>query len=459
MKKLSVIAPLALNFAALVTGVLAGIFIYRQKMSYFTKARVYMAGACFMFSGLVGAAIASKFLPQFAVELERVVVTLALLSSFLVFLLALHITRYPQAKHLRKLFFLAKEKRDYKFFIYSAYIWLGIFLTWIPQFVGGIRQFVVETYPAPVVVGYAEWFALYLMILVVCSWAYPCLELLLFARKTTNKLVKRSSQIFAISSIGVSGGSMVFNVALNLLGIYTSGITSLLTAFFFTLVAYAFKESTVLSAYFDVFSRRLGVTHEQIVGEKFLLEFDPRTDYQTVVQDFVLEAIANEETVAVFTSKESAVHRVLENEKRVLWFFFSPTVSAPLKVSETQTFVPPDDFSILLNVVHKVLKENNSRKRVCFVFDNLSTMIMSSDFGRTYHFLSYVLNMFTSDNATALFLLNANAHDEKVLSSVRTLFINQLEYKKSALHVVKKSFREIEMVVPLDEESKIKQRL
>lgn len=456
---MSVIAPLILNFTALVTGVLAGIFIYRQKMSYFTNARVYMAGACFMFSGLVGAAILSKFLSQFVVELERVVVTLALLSSFLIFLLALHITRYPQAKHLRALFSLARERRDYKFFVYSAYIWLGVVLTWLPHFVGEIEQFVVETHPAPVVVGYAEWFALYLMTLIICSWVYPCFELLLFAHKATNKLVKRSSQIFAISSIGISGGSMVFNVVLNLLGIYTSGISSLLTAFFFTLVAYAFKESTVLSAYFDVFSRRLGVTHEQIIGEKFLLEFDPRTDYQRAVQEFILEAIANEETTAVFTSRESAVHRVLENEKGILWFFFSPTVSAPLKASEMQTFVPTDDFSILLNVIHKILKENNTQKPVCFVFDNISNMIMSSDFGRTYHFLNYVLNMFTSDNATALFLLNAKAHDEKVLSSVRSLFINQLAYKKSSLHVVKKSFRKIEMVVPLDEESKIEQSL
>ena len=37
------------------------------------------------------------------------------------------------------------------------------------------------------------------------------------------------------------------------------------------------------------FSKQLGVEHSKLVGKKILLEFDPTTDYERVVRDFVSE--------------------------------------------------------------------------------------------------------------------------------------------------------------------------
>jgi hypothetical protein len=39
------------------------------------------------------------------------------------------------------------------------------------------------------------------------------------------------------------------------------------------------------------FSRKIGLTHEQLRGRKILLEFDPKANYEKVVQDYVNEVV------------------------------------------------------------------------------------------------------------------------------------------------------------------------
>ena len=63
-----------------------------------------------------------------------------------------------------------------------------------------------------------------------------------------------------------------------------------------------------LLEYTDAFSKSMGLTHRQVAGRKILLEYDPTSNYQEAIQDFITEALANVEPATVFTRIGSAIH-------------------------------------------------------------------------------------------------------------------------------------------------------
>lgn len=85
---------------------------------------------------------------------------------------------------------------------------------------------------------------------------------------------------------------------------------------------------------------------------------------------------------------------------------------------------------------HRLSKEKSDTK-VNLVIDNLSDLILSMGFERTYSFLRYALDMLTSTETTGLFLMNPIAHETKIVSSIRNLFGWQLYYGEEGLRVVK----------------------
>ncbi len=42
-----------------------------------------------------------------------------------------------------------------------------------------------------------------------------------------------------------------------------------------------------LLEYVDAFSKRIDLSHKEFIGRKCLLEFDPTSDYENIVEDFV----------------------------------------------------------------------------------------------------------------------------------------------------------------------------
>lgn len=64
-------------------------------------------------------------------------------------------------------------------------------------------------------------------------------------------------------------------------------------------------------------------------------------------------------------------------------------------------------------------------------------IILQVGFEKTYNFVRYALEILSSVNATAIFLFNPSAHDEKIASSFRSLFSNQVAFEKEGLEIVK----------------------
>ncbi|MEA2089348.1 MAG: MEDS domain-containing protein [Thermoproteota archaeon] len=209
-------------------------------------------------------------------------------------------------------------------------------------------------------------------------------------------------------------------------------------------------KSMDLLEHLDQFSRVLGRTHQEIVGENILCEFDPASDYENIVKDFITESLANTEPTVVFTRKGSSLHLDLRNKKNVRLFILTLGISVPqADVSENEILLPANNTSLLLDTLSRTL-EAYPYSNFSVVFSNLSELIFSIGFKETYNFLRYALEILAAKNATALFLFNPSAHSPAVVSSLKSLFNNQIKYNEKGLETVKlsESFVEMQMEVP-----------
>jgi len=189
------------------------------------------------------------------------------------------------------------------------------------------------------------------------------------------------------------------------------------------------------------FSKTLGLNHQQMVGRKILLEFDPASQYEKAIQDFVAEGLANAEKIVVFTRKGSTIHSSLHEEKAVKFFCSTQQFSIPKEFSENEVLLPAGDTSLMLSVLDKTLKAY-PQSAINVVFD-LSDLVLSIGFDKTYLFLKYAVEILASPRNTVLFLLNQTAHDPKVASSLRSLFSDQISFGKQGIQTVKLSKAEV----------------
>lgn len=187
----------------------------------------------------------------------------------------------------------------------------------------------------------------------------------------------------------------------------------------------------------DKFSKRMGVNHKQVVGRNLLLEFDPTSNYEEVICDFVLEASANTETVIVFTSKGSTLHSILGKQENVK-FLLLTNLGSIQKTDEhhEEILIPANNTSLLLDALNKTV-QNHPDGNFNLVFDNLTSLILQVGFEKTYNFVRYAQEILDSVNSTAIFLFNPSAHDQKVASSLKSLFSNQIAFEKGGLEVIK----------------------
>ncbi|MFB0501864.1 MAG: MEDS domain-containing protein [Candidatus Bathyarchaeia archaeon] len=189
----------------------------------------------------------------------------------------------------------------------------------------------------------------------------------------------------------------------------------------------------------DAFSKPLGLDHKQLVGRKFLFEFDPTSPYEKGIRDFVTEAIANVETTVIFTPRGNPIHSALSPQRNIRFFLLTQRVSVPtMGASETEMLLPANNLSLMLDALEKALNAS-AQGRVCLIFDSLSELIRSTGLEKAYKFVQYALEMLYSERVTALFLLTSSAHDSKAISTLRSLFKDQIAYGENGIRVVKLS--------------------
>jgi hypothetical protein len=190
--------------------------------------------------------------------------------------------------------------------------------------------------------------------------------------------------------------------------------------------------------YTDAFSKVVGLSHEELLGRKILLEFDPASDYEQVVENVAKEALAHLEPVYVFTRHASGVYESLGRQRSVRIVLLSSSASTSRPVSENQIVVPADNTPLVLDSLREILGRHGDQNTL-MIFDNVSELIMCVGFEKAYKFLLCAVEMASSKPATVLFLINRGAHESQEVSRVRGLFHNILVYEGNSLGIVKKA--------------------
>ncbi|MEM2915440.1 MAG: hypothetical protein QXH91_08605, partial [Candidatus Bathyarchaeia archaeon] len=73
----------------------------------------------------------------------------------------------------------------------------------------------------------------------------------------------------------------------------------------------------------NLFSKLIDLDHQQLLGRKILLEFDPASDYEGMMERLVKETAANVEPIIVFTICKSPLHMRLRRQPIIKFFLMS----------------------------------------------------------------------------------------------------------------------------------------
>jgi hypothetical protein len=188
----------------------------------------------------------------------------------------------------------------------------------------------------------------------------------------------------------------------------------------------------------DVFSSLLGLKHQDILGLRLLLEYEPTSNYEDIVQKFVTEFQANVESVAIFTNAGSPVYREFAEQRNIRLFSFSTKTSTPSMITGEQILLPERDTSLLLDAVDKLLQAHAGR-RIGIIFEVFTYLTLSLGFEKTYGVISSVVEMADAERAAILVLVNSDALEPRTLSGMRDLFQSQLFFDSNGLKVIKRT--------------------
>jgi hypothetical protein len=171
----------------------------------------------------------------------------------------------------------------------------------------------------------------------------------------------------------------------------------------------------------DIFSRTVGLSHDEIAGQKILLEYDPLSGYEKILRTLATEAASNFERVILFTRKDSPIHSAMEDELGLKMFVLTSRVSYPKVESENVVLIPAFDSSLILDSMNKTI-EAYAATPFTIIFDSISHQIFTLGTERAHSFVRQALELMISNRITGVFLLNYPAHDAKTTSMFENLF-------------------------------------
>lgn len=181
----------------------------------------------------------------------------------------------------------------------------------------------------------------------------------------------------------------------------------------------------------DLFSRTVGLSHDEIAGRKILLEYDPLSGYEKILRSLATEAASNFERVILFTRKDSPIHSAMEEELGLKMFVLTSRVSYPKVESENVVLIPAFDSSLILDSMNKTI-EAYTATPFTIIFDNISHQIFTIGTERAHSFVRQALELMVSNRITGVFLLNYPAHDPKTVSMFENLFDLELVSRPGA---------------------------
>jgi len=190
------------------------------------------------------------------------------------------------------------------------------------------------------------------------------------------------------------------------------------------------KNKPLIGKKTDTFSGQFGMTHQEMVGKKMLLEVDPTSGYNMALSSFVSEAKNSDELLFILTNNNSVLHSVFSEAANANFLLLTSKPHYPQQINDRETLLPESDLSLILNTCSGIQKAERE-KTINLLFDNISDLILRCGFDKTYKFTRMLLEAISSPRTTAVFVFIPTAHDQGILSSIRSLFQNQLAYTKN----------------------------
>jgi len=157
------------------------------------------------------------------------------------------------------------------------------------------------------------------------------------------------------------------------------------------------------------FHKQLGIEHQDLKGRKILLEFHPESCYERFIRDFILESAFYNEKPIVLTPEGSAIQQVLKDDEGV-------------RV-----------INLTLDTMLSDIVEEGINKPISLVYDNLTDFLISHGYKATFGFAQNALSILSSQDITAVFILNPSAHESRDVNSLRGIFGNRLVYGKQGI--------------------------
>lgn len=425
-----------------ITG-LSAYYIYGQKITAYQYTKGLLLAVHILFAGVVvfeflrTALLSTNFIETYTVGGT----TLILADVVLLTLLAVTVYLVPSGIGNKRVIELLWEKKVHLalFAAYTAFIvYAGAYLLVEKPFQSNYVPSVTGA-SVPITV-FSNYYLILLLVTLAIFILYPSLMLVFAARKVKDPSVSRVLNILPIVWSGIGVDLLFFNGYLLSSNIDATPFGYLIASVAFGVSALVFRRASLLTAFFEpvrpsgkvaaefTFTERLGVGATFLQGRSLLLETDPSAAYEQVVTDFARQSISNNHTVYVFTAKGSPIYNALTKLAQVRFYIFTAKVTYPKPEEDepSQILIPVNDQAVILDLLDKTISAATAPAQVAIVFDSISDMVLSSGFEDTYKFLKQVNETTGNGRTAALFLMTLGAHDEKVVSFVRSLFPTQL---------------------------------
>ncbi len=381
--------------------------------------------------------------------------TFVLVDVILLTLVALAIYLRPQGRGLREILLDLPNHRIHLvlFTLFCGYILTadGMLLAYRPYSVNtltNVAGFEVKT--TAFEPGYLMVLGGVLLVFIL----YPSAMLLSARRRTEDPGVRRALLGLPIAWTGIGLDMILFEGYLPTppFSIDASAIGYLVAASSFSVTAAVFRRATVLTGFFGplqigpeeqhemavrLIGEGAGLDLSRVMGRTVLLEVDPSSTFEHVLRGLALQSAAEGYVVFAFVSRGSPTFLSLADLQSVRFYIFSDRISYPRPGPRAnEMMVPRNDHPVLLSVLDKTLSAN-PQLRIVVVFDNITDLILSSNFEQSYKFLKQAIQMADAWKVTALFTVVPSTHTDSEVNLIRSLFSNQVQLDPEGVHVSK----------------------
>jgi hypothetical protein len=454
--ELSLVLTQVVPTVAIIITVISGYYVYRQKKALYPSAKTLLFFVHVLFIGVLMAEFlrplessSKSFFQVYAMGAT----ILVLWDVVLLTAIALIVYTAPLGHGLSK-GVLSDILRDKKHF--ALLLVLVGYVLFLSLYVAIFQPFTVEpivnifgldvytTKFSPLVLSLIFPILLYFIV-------YPSVLFVLAARKMTDRSIQWSLIVLPINWICIGVELLLFNGYLVNLGVDAISVSYLIAALAFSVTAAIFRRTSFLSVLFEPverqmnqiaefpFSSALGIENSSLVNNSVLFEVDPAVPYEAGVRDFVKEFLTNNYATFVFTSRGSPTYNALYAFKGTRFYILTSKVSYPKPIAEstTEILVPLHDLSILLDLMDKTVASSKEGTPVVIIYDNLSDIILFSGFESCYKFVKQANEILSDSKAASLFLLTANAHEEKSVNLIKSLFHIHVSYGPSGMKLAR----------------------